>query len=225
MFYFKTPLFLIRQIKDKDHEVFLTFDDGPHFEMTPAVLDILMAEGAKATFFVIGQKAEAYPELIKRMQQEGHTVYSHSLDHNYNYYFRGQGVIQTWLKASLVHLQKILLQTTAYESNGEIAFRPPAGVLTPPLMKGARELQIPIVLWTHRFYDSVFQWTEKKAMANIKNLKGGDIILLHDCQKKVNQKIFLTTLQKYLQEIHKKGYRCSELKFNLLQNEVEHVYK
>jgi peptidoglycan/xylan/chitin deacetylase (PgdA/CDA1 family) len=63
-----------------DHEVILTFDDGP-WPTTPKVLDALAAQCAKATFFLIGRNAEALPELVKREIAEGHTVGSHSYSH------------------------------------------------------------------------------------------------------------------------------------------------
>lgn len=63
-------------------EVALTFDDGPHPVNTPKVLDILDQYGVKATFFVTGQNAERYPELIRRIVREGHTLGNHTYDHS-----------------------------------------------------------------------------------------------------------------------------------------------
>jgi peptidoglycan-N-acetylglucosamine deacetylase len=59
----------------------LTFDDGPSSEWTPRVLDALRASGVRATFFVLGRHAEAHPELIRRMSEEGHEIASHGYDH------------------------------------------------------------------------------------------------------------------------------------------------
>jgi peptidoglycan/xylan/chitin deacetylase (PgdA/CDA1 family) len=63
--------------------VMLTFDDGPHPEVTPRVLDILRAHGARASFFLIGKWVERYPEVVQRIVQEGHTVGCHSYTHSY----------------------------------------------------------------------------------------------------------------------------------------------
>ena len=59
----------------------LTFDDGPNPEYTPQLLDLLKKYGVKASFFVVGSKVKAYPDIIKRMSQEGHTIGIHHYDH------------------------------------------------------------------------------------------------------------------------------------------------
>ena len=64
---------------------YLTFDDGPHPERTNKILDILKANDVKATFFVLGEQAEKYPEIIKRIYDEGHTIANHSTNHKYTY--------------------------------------------------------------------------------------------------------------------------------------------
>ena len=56
----------------------LTFDDGPHHSLTPEILNILKQEGAKGTFFVVGNRAETYPDLVSRIKAEGHDVGNHS---------------------------------------------------------------------------------------------------------------------------------------------------
>jgi peptidoglycan-N-acetylglucosamine deacetylase len=65
----------------QDGEIVLTFDDGPSPEYTPRVLDALAAEGAKATFFLIGAMARRYPALVRRICREGHTIASHTQNH------------------------------------------------------------------------------------------------------------------------------------------------
>jgi peptidoglycan/xylan/chitin deacetylase (PgdA/CDA1 family) len=65
----------------KDHEVVLTFDDGPVHPYTARVLDILAANCVKATFFVVGQQATAYPRLVRRIYNEGHSIGTHSEHH------------------------------------------------------------------------------------------------------------------------------------------------
>ena len=63
--------------------VYLTFDDGPDCKNTPAILDILQKEQVKATFFVTGQHTELYPDMLRRIYEEGHAIGNHSYDHNY----------------------------------------------------------------------------------------------------------------------------------------------
>jgi len=66
----------------RPHEVVLTFDDGPHAKNTPAILDALDAFGVKATFMMVGQMAEAHPQVARDVARRGHTVGTHSLDHH-----------------------------------------------------------------------------------------------------------------------------------------------
>ena len=63
------------------HKVVLTFDDGPDEEWTPKILDILKANGVKATFFILGREAEDHPELVRRIVDEGHEIGNHSFLH------------------------------------------------------------------------------------------------------------------------------------------------
>lgn len=80
--YTKLPTpYVIRQAGVKPHELALTFDDGPDPQWTPQILDILKAKHVKATFFIIGENAEAYPELVQRMVAEGHDVGNHTFTH------------------------------------------------------------------------------------------------------------------------------------------------
>ena len=69
---------------DAESTVYLTFDDGPDDKITPQVLDILKAEGVKATFYVCGNMVETYPDVLKRIFNEGHAIGNHSYNHNYN---------------------------------------------------------------------------------------------------------------------------------------------
>ena len=63
--------------------VYLTFDDGPDDKNTPAVLDVLREAGVKATFYVTGRQAEAHPDVLQRIYDEGHAIGNHSYDHRY----------------------------------------------------------------------------------------------------------------------------------------------
>ena len=65
----------------EDKKVALTFDDGPEDHWTPKILEILKEKNVKATFFVIGKQAQAYPEMLKKMDAEGHVIGNHTLDH------------------------------------------------------------------------------------------------------------------------------------------------
>ena len=68
---------------ENESVVYLTFDDGPDDKITPQILDILKQEEVKATFFVLGVNVETYPEVLKRIFEEGHAIGNHSYNHVY----------------------------------------------------------------------------------------------------------------------------------------------
>lgn len=195
----------IKKIATNDSVVFLTFDDGP-CDFTQQVLDVLLKHNAQATFFVIGQNAERSPQIIERILKENHRIYSHSIDHQYRVYFSSYLLVLNWLLDSLNHLQRLIKKKS-------LIFRPPAGVITPPLAQACEALGVQIILWNYRFYDSIFKLTKKKITTYLKKAQFGDIILLHDNQKATNQKIFLQSLDYLLTELKKKNIQSSALKF------------
>lgn len=195
---------LTRRIPEVTDRVFLTFDDGPCPELTPRVLDLLKAARFQASFFVIGERARQFPELIQRMIREGHGVFSHSIDHRYGHYFRGKNHLKGWISGSLEQLNR----ETGSPSR---LFRPPAGVVTPPLVQAAAELKTPLVLWNHRFYDRTRPWTAARAQRSLRRLVPGDIVLLHDRQKASQREVFMETLAVYVQGILSKSLRSGAL--------------
>lgn len=88
--------------------VYLTFDDGPEPENTPAILKILKEAGIKATFFVVGTEAEKHPEILKRIYDEGHAVGNHS----YNHVYRELYVSAAAYTSQLQHADDIIMRAT-----------------------------------------------------------------------------------------------------------------
>ncbi|HEY0010917.1 MAG TPA: polysaccharide deacetylase family protein [Candidatus Paceibacterota bacterium] len=72
---------IVKKGSPQERNVALTFDDGPNPYATPQILDILKQEGCTATFFLIGRRADQYPEIVRRIQAEGHTIGGHSHKH------------------------------------------------------------------------------------------------------------------------------------------------
>ncbi len=153
--------------------VAVTFDDGPHPEITPRLLDLLARLQLHATFFVIGREAERHPGLVRRMVHEGHAVGHHSWTHT--------EPSQTSAAALLgeVHRCAALLQSLGVAATDR--FRPPKGQLT--TLKLARLLAAGqrVVLWSSdpRDYAMIgaaplVEWARHAPLA------GGDVVLMHD---------------------------------------------
>lgn len=193
---------IVKKITSSEKNIYLTFDDGP-CELTIDVLNVLEKFNAKATFFVIGTKADLHPQIIEKTLNSGHAIYSHSIDHDYSNYFKSDNTISVWIENSLNHLEKLIGKKTVF-------FRPPAGIITPPLLRATAQKNIQIILWNTRFYDSVWALTQAKVSKYLRRVKAGDIILLHDAQKTKNEKVFLTSLEYLLKELANKNYQfCS----------------
>src|SRR4051812_27039160 len=116
--------------------VCLTFDDGPHPEHTPRVLDALREHGVTATFFVIGEQAEKYPEVVRRMAAEGHAVAQHSYSHS-----EPSQTSTRKLLDEIAQTTRLLTDTLGTPAGPHASwFRPPKGELTAGKLLALRRL-------------------------------------------------------------------------------------
>jgi peptidoglycan/xylan/chitin deacetylase (PgdA/CDA1 family) len=162
-------------------------------------LDLLSRKRVAATFFCISEKAFERPEILARIQSEGHAIGNHSLDHRYGVFFRSDKNLKQWI----LQAERSLSEQWGAPSVG---FRPPAGVVTPPLRRVLRELDMPLVLWDVRFYDRIWRWKPKKALAAVRGLQSGEVILLHDAQRRKNLAPFLDTLELFIDQAQAHGF-------------------
>jgi peptidoglycan/xylan/chitin deacetylase (PgdA/CDA1 family) len=194
---------MLRRVPSHARSVFLTFDDGPDPVGTPAVLEILRKHGARATFFVVASKVKAHPELLREILRAGHAVGNHSLDHKYHHFFRGAERLKDWISSAEKELRK--------EGAAPVGFRPPAGIVTPHLVRAARSLDSPLVMWNERFFDAVLPWGERRARRSAARLEGGSIVLLHDRQTAGRVNAFCKTLDTYLDCLKDRGLEFEPL--------------
>ena len=185
-------------------KAYLTFDDGPDPDFTPQVLDLLKQLGAKATFFVVSERARSNLKIIKRIQNDGHAIGNHSLDHRYSPFFKGYNSMKRWIEDS----EKALCEMGIPDSVG---FRPPVGIRTPELSRVLRDLNIPMILWEKRCFDGVSLFDEKKAKKIADSFKSGDIFLLHDKQKSSRMETFLVGLSCFIKTLKQRGYSFEKL--------------
>jgi peptidoglycan/xylan/chitin deacetylase (PgdA/CDA1 family) len=154
-------------------EVSLTFDDGPDPEVTPRVLDLLDGAGMRATFFVIGRRARAYPALAAEIARRGHRVENHTDTHPHLFACYTAGLLRREVEGA----QKTIEAATGRRPR---LFRAPAGLRNPLLDLVLHRAGLRLVAWTRRGFDAV----ERDAAAIARRLLGGlapgDILLLHD---------------------------------------------
>jgi peptidoglycan/xylan/chitin deacetylase (PgdA/CDA1 family) len=153
--------------------VALTFDDGPHPEGTPAVLDTLARAGARATFFVIGEQVRCRPELVAEIAAAGHRVALHGDRHR----------LQLRLTPSQV-LDDLTRGAAAIEDAIGVApvwHRPPYGIYSPAGLEAARSAGLRPLLWSRWGKDwRRFTTPARIAARALQGVLPGDVILLHD---------------------------------------------
>lgn len=152
--------------------VALTFDDGPNPRYTPEILDILRDNDVKATFFMLGRNAELYPDVAKRVAEEGHEIGNHT--HRHLRLFRTSCERS---KTELSQAEEAIRLATGVSTR---LVRPPQGLYGPGSLEAARDLRYTVVLWSLSSRD----WTEIAprdiARAVVSRAQNGEVILFHD---------------------------------------------
>ncbi len=154
-------------------EVAITIDDGPDPEVTPRVLDLLDAAGAKASFFCIGWRARAHPALCREIVQRGHGVENHGDAHSWAFSLRGHGYQKADIAAAQATLSDITGQAPRF-------FRATAGLRNPFLDPVLSQLDLRLSSWTRRAYDTRTGDPDLVHARLVRGLGPGDILLLHD---------------------------------------------
>lgn len=192
----------------KGNGIALTFDDGPNPKYTVQLLDLLKKYDIKATFFVVGRKVVTYPETIKRMHLEGHTIGIHHFDH-----------ISSWI-LSPFHLRRQIKKTEeaikACTNERVTFYRPPWGhfnVFTPIISRDFR-----VIMWSHIFGDWKVDNCKNTLLDQLRSAtKPGSVLLLHDCGETLGAdneapKYMLESLEIFLKECNQRGTQFITLK-------------
>lgn len=165
-------LVLVRGSRDPG-ALYLTFDDGPHPEHTPRLLDLLARHQARASFFLVGQRIEQHPALVERIVAEGHALGNHSYSHPL---FHRLG-----LRAKLHEVERTDRLLADFDGAAMHRFRPPRGDVSLPLLLAFARRGRSLAYWT---YDSM-DYQAKPAGELAARLErtppaDGDIVLMHD---------------------------------------------
>ena len=153
--------------------ILLTFDDGPDPQTTPKVLDTLDKHGAKAIFFVIGEKAESHPDLVREIIRRGHIVGNHTMRHSHYANFLGRRHLESEIRpadAAIEHACGIRPRL----------FRPPLGISTHFMATALRHTGHSAVGWSIRSFDTRNEPRQRVLQRILRQLRPGAIVLLHD---------------------------------------------
>ncbi len=151
--------------------VALTFDDGPDPAWTPRVLDLLAAAGAKATFFVIGERVERNRALAARIAAEGHQLANHSHSHSWSLMFARRRLLADFDRAS---------DAVAEVAGHPRFYRPPVGLVVPEVMDVVASRGVRLAGWTLRPYDTTLKEADALRATIASKIRAGSIVLLHD---------------------------------------------
>ncbi|MEW6082500.1 MAG: glycerol-3-phosphate acyltransferase [Bacillota bacterium] len=152
--------------------VAITFDDGPNPKYTPEILDILEEFDVKATFFMLGRNAELYPDLARRVAEEGHEIGNHTHRH--------ARLLTTSYNRSMTEM--VAAHNAIEAATGEriTLFRPPQGLYGAQSLEAARDLRYTVVLWSVSSRDWIEIRPREMARDLVNRTRSGDIILFHD---------------------------------------------
>jgi peptidoglycan-N-acetylglucosamine deacetylase len=197
----KTPKFirslfpsLVWRKENSQNKIWLTFDDGPSAEATPFILKTLKDEQVKATFFLVGEQIEQYPDLFKQIMAEGHIVANHSYLHK-----------NGWLSNNSAYFNDIKKCQKLIPKNK--LFRPPYGKISLMQIKHLKK-KYKIILWDVLSWDFSSNITAKKVKQNVlENTISGSIIVFHNNQKSF--KNLKPILKETIQELKQKGFLFS----------------
>ncbi len=201
MFYFvKTPNWLQRifpsmvwKMSALEKKIYLTFDDGPHPKHTSFVLDELKKYNAKATFFCIGNNVRLYPDVYRRIIDEGHSVGNHTFNH-----LKGRKTNDT------VYINDIADAAKYIDSS---LFRPPFGSVTKFQARLLQTMTKPykIIMWTVLSGDFDNNNTKESCLKNVlSKTNNGAIVVFHDSEKAAEKMRY--ALPAFLNKFSKEGY-------------------
>ncbi len=191
-------------------EVYLTFDDGPSSESTIKILDILKEHGIKGTFFVVGKNVDQYPEILKRIHEEGHGIGIHTYSHNYKEIYASPDALQKDIEACLQSIRNVI-----GEDFSTILYRFPGGSY-----RKNKEIYIERVESLGYIY---FDWNVLNGDAEGSNLSEDYLIkrfnetskgynkilsLMHDTNAKANT---VNTLPRIIKQLQAEGYEFKSL--------------
>jgi chitin deacetylase len=185
-------------IKDKANVIALTFDDGPSPKTTPQVLDILKRENVKATFFVVGNLIQNYPQLLKKVVAEGHAIGNHTWNHGYRHHSPSVAARELNNTGTLIY------KLTGVKTE---LFRPPGGILNNGLVSYAQQSKYAVIMWSADPKD----WQSRRITVSglINNVldyaQPGGIILLHDGGGDRSKTV--QALPKLIAELKQRGYQ------------------
>jgi peptidoglycan/xylan/chitin deacetylase (PgdA/CDA1 family) len=160
---------------DNSKRIALSFDDGPNETALPKLLELLDKHHVKANFFFIGQNLERNMNLAKELHQQGHLIGNHSYSHKSSFPISSWAIVRNEIVTTNSLIKEITHKKNAY-------FRPPFGVSNPIIAKVVKDLNMTMIGWSLRSYDTVKKGDTLFEKLK-KNINDRDIVLLHEIEQ------------------------------------------
>ena len=191
----------VTRFRTQKKAVWLTIDDGPHPEDTPQLLKLLKKHNALATFFVIGQRVQKYPELARAILREGHTLANHTQNHPVLFFW---SFLETRLAREVDQCSQALRAATGEAPRW---FRAPAGMANLFLHFLLCDRNIKLIGWSARGFDGLLHNAKAMAGRIHKSTRPGAIILLHEGRRdRQGRPINLILAETVLTRLTAEGY-------------------
>ncbi|SES01024.1 polysaccharide deacetylase family protein [Psychrobacillus sp. OK032] len=194
--YYEEKGYVLWDIQTEEKVIALTFDDGPHSTYTTQILDLLAKYDAKATFFVIGERAENMPDMILKMGQEGHEIANHTYTHPYK-------ITPEKLEDELKKTNEIIHDITGIYP---LYYRPVGGSYDDRIINTAVENGYRVVMWS--WHQDTEDWkspgVDKIVSTVLSGAKPGNIVLFHDAGGDRSQTV--KALEEILPKLEQQGY-------------------
>ncbi len=178
-----------------DHSISLTFDDGPHPEVTPRVLEILADSNIRATFFLIGKQVEDHAGVVRMIHDHGHQIGNHTF-HHYRLLWRSRDTIREEISRTEDAVFKIMDHRTTL-------LRPPYGLFDGRVLDVARQLGYKMVMWNLMSNDFSNEDPNRIIKRVVRNARAGSIVVFHDNWKTKNR--LLPVLSEVIHLLQERG--------------------
>lgn len=197
--YYETRGEIVWEVPTKSKVIALTFDDGPDPRYTTQIAELLKEYNAKATFFVVGSRVKAHPQVVRQLMEQQHELANHTYTHP-----DVRRISPANLREEVLATQEEIYKHTGLRPH---LFRPPGGVYNESLVHVAKDAGFLVVMWS--WHQDTRDWSDPgvKKITNkvLNNARNGDIVLFHDYGG--NRKQTVDALREIMPELQKRGYQ------------------
>ncbi len=196
---------ILWRVETAERVVALSFDDGPHPQFTPAILELLSAHGIPATFFVIGRGVRRHPQLAQRLAQAGHELGNHTLNHRMLPFLQ-----EKFVRHEILQTDHLIREVTGYNPK---LMRPPMGLFTRRIVDVIEACGYGTVLGDVYPRDPHMPGRDKIHRRVMARVRPGSIIILHDCgnTEHVDRSQTVWAVRQIVNDLLQEGYRFATI--------------